>query len=47
MTAFLAVVGAVTPPGRLNAAVAIAVETAAARPGVRASILNLAARLLR
>jgi FMN reductase len=42
VTAFLAVVGAVTPPGRLNAAVATAVEMAAARPGVRASILNLA-----
>ena len=42
MTTFLAVVGSVTPPGRLNAAVATAVEMAAARPGVSASLLNLA-----
>ena len=42
MTTFLAVVGAVTPPGRLNAAIAAAVEMAAARPGVSASLLNLA-----
>ena len=42
MTTFLAVVGAVTPPGRLNAAIATAVEMAAARPGVSASLLNLA-----
>ena len=42
MTTFLAVVGSVTPPGRLNAAIASAVEMAAARPGVSASLLNLA-----
>jgi FMN reductase len=42
VTAFLAVVGSVTPPGRLNAAIAAAVEAAAARPGVSASLLNLA-----
>jgi NAD(P)H-dependent FMN reductase len=37
----LAVVGAVTPPGRLDAAVRFAAETAAARPGVTASVLSL------
>jgi len=42
MTTVLAVVGSVTPPGRLNAAIATAVEMAAARPGVSASLLNLA-----
>jgi FMN reductase len=42
VTTFLAVVGAVTPPGRVNAAIAAAVEMAAARPGVSASLLNLA-----
>ena len=42
MTTFLAVVGSVTPPGRLNAAIAAAVEIAAARSGVSASLLNLA-----
>ena len=42
MSTLLAVVGSVTPPGRLNAAIALAVETAAARPGVSASLLNLA-----
>ena len=42
MTTFLAVVGSVTPPGRLNAAIALAVERAAARAGVSASLLNLA-----
>ncbi len=42
MTTFLAVVGSVTPPGRLNAAIATAVDMAAARPGVSASLLNLA-----
>ena len=41
MTTLLAVVGAVTPPGRLNAAIATAVEIAAARAGVSASLLNL------
>jgi FMN reductase len=38
----VAVVGAVTPPGRLNAAVQEAVDLAIARPGVSASLLNLA-----
>ena len=42
MTTVLAVVGSVTPPGRLNAAIATAVEMAAARQGVSASLLNLA-----
>jgi FMN reductase len=42
VTAFLAVIGAVTPPGRLHTAVATAVETASARTDVRASLLNLA-----
>jgi len=42
VTTLLAVVGSVTPPGRLNAAIAMAVELAAARPGVSASLLNLA-----
>jgi len=42
VTTFLAVVGSVTPPGRLNAAIATAVEIAAARSGVSASLLNLA-----
>ena len=38
----VAMVGAVTPPGRLNAAMLAAVEAAAARPGVSASLLSLA-----
>jgi len=38
----LAVIGAVTPPGRLDAAVRLAAESAAARPGVEASVLSLA-----
>jgi len=42
VTRLLAVVGAVTAPGRLNAAVQHAVEVAAARPEVSASLLNLA-----
>lgn len=42
MTSFLAVVGAVTAPGRLNTAVGAATECAAARPDVSASLLNLA-----
>jgi len=42
VTSFLAVIGAVTPPGRLHTAVATAAETAAVRPDVRASVLNLA-----
>jgi NAD(P)H-dependent FMN reductase len=42
VTRFLGVVGAVTPPGRLNAAVQAAVEHAAAIAGVAASLLSLA-----
>ena len=42
MTRFVAVVGAVTAPGRLNAAIGYAVERASARPGVTASLLSLA-----
>jgi FMN reductase len=42
MPSLVAVVGAVTPPGRLNAAIEYAVEQASARPGVTASLLNLA-----
>lgn len=37
----VAVVGAVTPPGRLDAAVRFAADRAAARPGVTASVLSL------
>jgi NAD(P)H-dependent FMN reductase len=42
MTTFLAVLGSVTPPGRLHAAIAAAVEFAASRPDVSASLLDLA-----
>jgi len=42
VTRFAAVVGAVTAPGRLNAAIGYAVEQASARPGVSASLLSLA-----
>jgi FMN reductase len=42
MPRLVAVVGAVTPPGRLNAAMQTAVEAAAAQPGVTASLLILA-----
>jgi FMN reductase len=41
MTTLLAVVGAVTPPGRLHAAVQYAVEQASAQPGVGTTLLNL------
>jgi FMN reductase len=41
MTRFVAVVGSVTPPGRLNAAIQWAVERAATDPQVAASLLNL------
>jgi FMN reductase len=41
VTTFLAVIGAVTPPGRLHTAVTAVVEHAASRPGVAASALNL------
>jgi NAD(P)H-dependent FMN reductase len=42
MPRLVAVVGAVTPPGRLNAAIQTAVDLASARPGVSASLLSLA-----
>ena len=42
MAALVVVVGAVTPPGRLDAAMHYAVEQASARPGARATLLNLA-----
>lgn len=42
MTTLAAVVGAVTAPGRLNAAIAYAVEHASAQQGVTASLLSLA-----
>lgn len=41
MTTFLAVVGSVTAPGRLHAAMAAAVEMAGARSDVSATMLNL------
>ena len=41
MTTLVAVVGAVTPPGRLSAAIQYAVEQASAHPDVRATLLNL------
>lgn len=46
MPRLVAVVGAVTPPGRLNAGVAHAVERARARAGVEAELLNLAEQRL-
>jgi FMN reductase len=42
MPNLVAVVGSVTPPGRLNAAVQMAVELASAQPGTSATLLNLA-----
>ena len=42
MPRLVAVVGAVTPPGRLNAAIRTAVDLAAARDGTSASLLSLA-----
>jgi FMN reductase len=42
VTRLVAVVGAVTPPGRLNAAIRYAVDHASALPGVTATLLNLA-----
>ena len=42
MPSLVAVVGAVTPPGRLDAAMRYAVERAAAQPGASATLLNLA-----
>lgn len=41
MTRLLAIVGAVTPPGRLDAAVRFAAERAAERPQVTATVLSL------
>ena len=41
MPRLLAVIGAVTPPGRLDAAVRFAAECAAARPQVSADVLSL------
>ena len=41
MTRLVAVVGAVTAPGRLNAAIQYTVEQASARPDVSATLLNL------
>src|SRR5262245_47759714 len=42
MPSLLAVVGAVTPPGRLNQAVQLVAELARERPGGVATVLNLA-----
>jgi FMN reductase len=42
MPSLLAVVGAVTPPGRLNAAIEVAVSIARTEPGASASVLSLA-----
>ena len=42
MPRLVAVVGAVTPPGRLNAAMQAAVDAAAARPGITARLVSLA-----
>jgi len=42
MTRLLAVIGAVTPPGRLNTAIATALDSVAGRTDVTASLLNLA-----
>ena len=42
MTRLVAVIGAVTPPGRLNTAIAAALESVAARTDVSTSLLNLA-----
>ena len=41
MPTLVAVVGAVTPPGRLNAAIRYAVDHASTRPGTTATLLNL------
>ena len=42
MPGLLAVVGSVTPPGRLNAAIETALELARARPDASVKLLNLA-----
>jgi len=42
MPRLVALVGAVTPPGRLNTAMQAAVDAAIARPGVAATLLSLA-----
>ena len=41
MKKLVAVVGSVTPPGRLNQAIGLAVELAGAQPGWSASLVNL------
>lgn len=41
MTTLIAVIGAVTPPGRLNAAIQYAVDQASRQAGVKATLLNL------
>lgn len=41
MTRLVAVIGAVTPPGRLNTAIATALESLASRADVSGSLLNL------
>ena len=42
MSHLVAVVGSVTPPGRLNQAIGLALDLARARPGCSASLVNLA-----
>ena len=42
MPTLVAVVGSVTPPGRLNQAIGLALELAAARPDCAARLVNLA-----
>ena len=42
MSTLVAVVGSVTPPGRLNQAIGVAAEMTAAHPGWTARVLNLA-----
>jgi len=42
MSRLVAIVGSVTPPGRLNRAIDLAVELAGATPGCSARLLNLA-----
>jgi len=42
MSHLVAVVGSMTPPGRLNQAIGLALDLARARPGCSASLVNLA-----
>ncbi len=42
MTRLVAVLGSVTPPGRLNQAIGLTIEIAAAQPGCSANLVNLA-----